>query len=228
MIGFLNALRSDKTRRTAEFTGAWDGARDERALRQGMTSGMVAGTRVATPGGWRPVEAVAAGAKVLTLDARKQRVVRVTRGILGQEAARLPRRMWPLAVEAGALGNQRAMTLLPEQAVMIESDAAEALWGDPFALIAAHALEGVAGITRVPPQPMIEVVTLHFETDQVVFANIGALFLCPATGEGEAVLPGGDSAYSGVSGDEAAVLVACMERPAPQTPAPQTAAPEMA
>ena len=91
-----------------------------------------------------------------------------------------PQRFWPLEVPAGALGNRDVMLLLPNQSVMIESDTSQEMYGDPFSLIPAAALQGVNGISRVPPKIDFEVVILHFEHDQVVFANSGALFLCPA------------------------------------------------
>ena len=80
---------------------------------------------------------------------------------------------------AGALGNRGDMMLLPGQTVMIESDAAEEAYGDPFALIPAAALDGFRGIERVVPDARFEVVTLHFAQDEIIFANIGALFHCP-------------------------------------------------
>ena len=69
--------------------------------------------------------------------------------------------------------------LLPGQTVMIESDVAEEVYGDAFALIPATALDGYRGIERVIPEARFEVITLHFAQDEIVFANIGALFHCP-------------------------------------------------
>ena len=67
-----------------------------------------------------------------------------------------------------------------EQPVLIESDAAEALYGDPFLMVAAQVLDGYHGIARVPPMREVTVVTLEFEGDEVVYANAGAMFLCGA------------------------------------------------
>ena len=66
---------------------------------------------------------------------------------------------------------------------MLESDLAEEALGDPFALVPAAALEGVRGVERVCPTDPIEVVSLHFEADQVVFAEHGALLFCPSGGD---------------------------------------------
>lgn len=142
------------------------------------TSGMIAGTKVATGAGWAPVETIREGQQVLTFDGGLQTVVAVARHILMADQGRVA--TWPLSVPAGALGNRETMTILPHQSVLIESDTAEDLTGDPFALIPAAALDGFCGITRARPQDWVEVIQLHFAQDEIVFANVGALFLCRA------------------------------------------------
>lgn len=145
-----------------------------------VTSGLLAGTKVAIQSGWRVVEAVTAGDQVLTFDGGLQVVTAVTRHVVQTLGGRADYTDWPLAVPAGALGNRADMVLLPQQAVLVESDTAEAVFGDPFAMIPAAALDGFRGIYRRAPAEQIEVVTLQFAQDEVVFANIGALFFCPA------------------------------------------------
>lgn len=143
------------------------------------TSGLVAGTKVATPAGWSAVENLQIGNEVLTFDGGMQTLIGLTRkvfAVASDDAASLP-----MFVPAGALGNLEDMTMLPHQPVMIESDLAEEMTGDPFALIPAAALDGIRGIAvAVRPQDMLEVIQLHFAQDEIVFANIGALFLCRA------------------------------------------------
>jgi hypothetical protein len=145
--------------------------------------GIVAGTKVATAIGWRPVQAIIAGDQVLTFDGGLQTVIEVRRLTLCAEPTIMPMASWPLHVPAGALGNRAAMQILPGQDVLIESDIAEELYGDPFALIPAAALDGYNGISRAAPHARIEVITLHFAQDQIVYANIGALFMCPRAGD---------------------------------------------
>lgn len=156
----------------AENTGAWNG-------QPGVAAGLVSGTRVATRMGWRPVEAIAVGDDVLTFDHGLQTVIEVRREVVWNANSTCPQHLWPLLVPAGALGNLQETYLLPEQQVLVESDAAEDYLGDPFAMLPAAALDGFRGITRQKPADMIEVVTLHFRRDEVVFANIGALFFQP-------------------------------------------------
>ncbi len=157
-----------------------DGRGRDDAGAGGVLTGLAADTRVATSMGWRAVSAITAGDKVLTFDAGLQPVAKVTRLSLWDGDDPCPQRFWPFEVPVKALGNRETLYLLPNQSVMVESDAAEEIYGDPFSLIPAAALEGLNGIERVPPQPGFEVIKLHFEKDQVVFANSGALFFCPS------------------------------------------------
>ena len=126
---------------------------------------------------------IKAGDQVLTFDGGLQTVIEVRRQILFAAATSVPYAWRPLQVPIGALGNRTTMHILPGQNVLIESDIAEELYGDPFALIPAAALEGYKGITRADPTMRIEVATLHFAQDQIVYANIGALFMCPRAGD---------------------------------------------
>jgi len=142
------------------------------------TSGLVAGTKVATRAGWTAIENVQAGQQILTFDGGLQTVLSVTRHVLMADMKSAA--SWPLNVPAGALGNLEDMTILPHQPVVIECDLAEDLTGDPFALIPAASLEGYRGITCDRPSEWVEVIQLHFAQDEIVFANIGALFLCRA------------------------------------------------
>lgn len=145
--------------------------------------GIVAGTKVATVVGWRSVEAIVAGDKVLTFDDGMQTVIEVRRMVLFAGTTAVPMDNWPLQVPPGALGNLADMQIMPCQNVLMESDTAEELFGEPFVLIPAVALEGYNCITRTAPSERVEVVTLHFAQDQIVYANIGALFLCPRAGD---------------------------------------------
>ncbi|MDT8328289.1 MAG: Hint domain-containing protein [Roseovarius sp.] len=147
----------------------------------GVMTGLVSGTRVATAIGWRPVEALTAGDRVLTFDNGLQPLVDVNRQPLWSGKNACPQNFWPLELARGALGNRGSLTILPHQVVMLESDTAEEIWGDPFALLPALALDGANGVSRVPPARDAEVSVLHFEEEQVVFAEHGLMFLCPSS-----------------------------------------------
>lgn len=156
--------------RMADQSGALDGV--DLGLR-----GLAVGTLVATMTGWRKVETIRAGESIPTFDNGPQKVLAATRGMLrtsGDSAC------WPLAVPERVLGNGQPMILAPRQDVVIESDLAEMLHGDPFAVVAASVLEGIRGITPVPPNAGIEVTVLRFAQEEVIFGGRGALLHCPA------------------------------------------------
>jgi hypothetical protein len=173
-----------------------------------LASGLMAGTQVATQMGWRDVAAIAVGDLVLTFDGGMQAVAAVERQTFATGGELAPGDTWPIFVPAEALGNRDDMFLLPQQSVMIEADAAEEVFGDPFAMIPALALEGFRGITRVPPADQIELITLAFAQDEVVFVNTGALIHCPKSLD---IFDAGQSAYSALPLETAKALVAVME-----------------
>ena len=150
----------------------------------GAAAGLVDGTRVATSKGWCPAEKVKVGDSVLTFDAGLKEVRCATRHALWTRAAPCPRKFWPLLVPAGAVGNIDEMLLLPDQAVMIECETAEMIHGDRFMLIPASALVGWRGIRRVIPCKPVQVITLQFDSEQIVLANVGLQFLCSAAPAG--------------------------------------------
>ena len=173
-----------------------------------LASGLVAGTQVATQMGWRDVAAIAVGDLVLTFDGGMQMVAAVERQTFSTGGDLAPADTWPIFVPAEALGNRDDMFLLSQQSVMIEADAAEEVFGDPFAMIPALALEGFRGITRVPPAEKIDLITLAFAQDEVVFVNTGALIFCPKSFD---ILDAGLSSYNALPLEAAKALVAVME-----------------
>jgi hypothetical protein len=190
------------TKRTAELTGASDGKAN------GVMTGLLAGTCVATAMGWRRVDAISEGDQALTFDNGLQEVTKVTRHRLWDGEGQCPHRFWPLEVPAGALGNRSTLKILPSQPVMLESDTAEALYDDPFALVRARVLEGIRGIDRTPPANDAEVILLHFADEQVVFGKDGALMFCPSSRDLiERSLDGHESPYSILPVHEAIRLV---------------------
>ncbi|GGD27405.1 hypothetical protein GCM10011358_09600 [Sinisalibacter lacisalsi] len=180
-------------------------------------SGFTVGTRIATDQGWRPVEALAAGDRVLTFDHGAQTIAAMTRGKHLAASDSLPAFAAPVDVPAGAIGNDEPMVLMPEQPVLVESDAAEAMRGDPFALLPAKALVGFRGIERFRALRPVEVITLHCENDELVFVDGGALMLAPSTAPGIAPIDQLDSGgrpapYVTLRGREAEALVAALAK----------------
>ena len=140
--------------------------------------GLALGTLLATERGWQRAEDLRAGDLIVTFDHGLVPLRGVGRSVLTSLADDLPRTARPLSVPAGVLGNRRAMTLMPGQAVLIESDRAEDLYGDPFVLVPAAALDGWRGITRAMPAPETGVVFLEFDGDEIVYAEGMTLIQC--------------------------------------------------
>jgi hypothetical protein len=141
-------------------------------------AGIAAGTKVATTMGWRAVEALAEGDMVLTFDHGLQPVTEVRRVTVESPAA-----ADPIIIPAGALGNAEAMLVAPGQGVLIESDLAEDLAGDPFVLIEARALSGYRGIGPAHPAQGITLITLGFADDEIIYSRAGVLVQCAAEGD---------------------------------------------
>lgn len=139
-----------------------------------MAEGILASTPIATPQGWCVAASLAPGRQVLTFDAGPQPVLRARSMALGFGSASL----WPLLVPAWALDNRDELTLLPDQKLLIEADLAEDLFGDPFAILPARALEGWRGIARCRPTASSTVVQFHFSAPQTLYASRAVLLSC--------------------------------------------------
>ncbi len=190
----------------AETTGAYDGTATI------VEHGLMIGTKVASNLGWRRVETLQAGDQVLTFDHGMQTVSAVRRTLLYVDAAALPAHLMPVTVPAGTLGNRSTMYLLPEQGVMVESDAAIDAQGDPFAIVPAAALAGFRGVHRCETPAQIEVITISFAQPQVIYVEGGALLYCPQARMDLAdMLDPAANAYDILSIEEAEDLVSCME-----------------
>lgn len=125
----------------------------------------VAGTRIATPEGVVPVEALRAGDLVLTRDDGAQPV-----RWIGRQRVVAEGRCAPIAFAAGALGDHGALRLSPEHRVMVQSAMAEVLFGAAEVLIAAKHLVNDGTIRRVEGGE-VEYLHLLFDRHQVIWAE---------------------------------------------------------
>lgn len=181
-----------------------------------VTEGLLHGTPVAMPDGWRMVEEVAPGDYLLTFDGGPRRVEAVQSALVETARAAWPRAHWPLRVPPGVIGNRGALRLLPDQAVLMDCDLADTMFGDPFALIPAAALQGWRGIAPEPPGAVERVATLLMAEDEVIYAGGGALVWCPGDQPiglpmgGMMPLRGDRAGYVPLSLASARELVACL------------------
>lgn len=204
MFGWKNKS-TGMHRRSIEATGAYDGGL------AALTHGLMAGTRVASNLGWRAIEALAVGDKVLTFDHGMQEITEIRRSTVWIDAPDTAPAMWPVIVPIGALGNREELTLMADQGVLVESDAAADMYGDPFAIIPAHALDGVRGIFRTAPAQQIELVAVYFADEQVIYAEGGALIHCPAnTTALDKFIEARPSTYDVLNTRDAAFLAECL------------------
>lgn len=149
-------------------------------LKAPTRTGIVAGTKVETEKGWTAVEMILSGMKVQTY-AGLRRVAKVERFFIEPaNQAHFPAGL--LLVPGGALNNCSAFYILPEQHVLLETIYAEEIFGDAATLIPGAALEGFRGIAAVRPRGLLEVITLRFDEEDVVYGNTGVLFHSPSVG----------------------------------------------
>ena len=143
-------------------------------------AGLVAGTQVATESGWRPVETLCTGDRLLSFDNGMQPLADLQRDRLGAVAAGRPvAALQAVEVPVAALGNDAPFWLMPDQGVLLESDKALEILGDPFAVVPARALVGVNGIRLAAPGGGVSVTTLAFARDEAIYIAGGPLLFCP-------------------------------------------------
>lgn len=174
--------------------------------------GLVSQSRIASSLGWRAVGDITAGDKVLTFDNGMQTVVCVRRAMVRIDPETVVDTAMPVMVPTGALGNRVTLSLMPNQGVMVESDAACDAQGDPFAIIPASALVGFRGITRGSQPCEYEIITLCFASAQLIYVEAGTLVYCPASSVDLLEKAGGQyTLYEMLDPRDATRLVECMQ-----------------
>ncbi len=102
-----------------------------------------AGSKIAVPGGTRPVEALRCGDLVQTLDAGAQPILWAGGGsVFTTENSQ------PIRIAKGVLGADRDLRVSGQHLVLLRDRAAELLFGEDEVLIAAKDLIGLPGVTQ--------------------------------------------------------------------------------
>lgn len=161
-------------------------------------AGLISGTTVATEAGWRPAEALRPGDRLLSFDHGVQEVVELQRERLRRLSDHPGAPLYALEVPAGALENEAPLWLMPDQGVLLESDKALEILGDPFAVVPARALLGVNGIRLSDPGKGVSITTLGFARDEAVYVAGGPLLYCPRPRNVMAAQPGNDMSFFSV------------------------------
>jgi len=123
------------------------------------------GTLLRVPGGAVAIEALSPGDRVETMDHGAQTVRWIGRKTVGGSGD-----FAPVQFDAGAIGNNRPLTVSPQHRVMLAGARAELLFAEPEVLVPALHLVGLSGARRVP---MATVTYLHllFDRHEIVFSE---------------------------------------------------------
>lgn len=175
-----------------------------------LNEGLLTGRLVATDTGWRAVETLRAGDMVLTFDQGMQPLVDCSPAPL-QHDPRGAEMDWGVFVPKGAIGNRRAITLLPSQLVLLDCAYAENRYGDPFILAPAALLVGYKNIARVQLSMDLLCYRLTFADEQVVHTDGSALLVCHIAPQ--AHRPGRHADYPRVTRAEAHAFQASLNAP---------------
>ncbi|MHA6264747.1 Hint domain-containing protein [Arenibacterium sp. CAU 1754] len=127
------------------------------------------GTLLATPSGQTPVEKLAVGDTVDTLDHGAQKIRWIgSRTVAVIEATR------PVQIEAGALGNglpQQDLWVSPQHRILANSIVAARMFNQPDVLVAAKKLVGLPGISLAPKLGLITYWHILCDRHEIVLAN---------------------------------------------------------
>lgn len=162
----------------AELVRGTDAASVDGLLITGQT-GFIAGTHVVSNLGWKAVEKLHVGDRVLSFDRGMQTIADVQHDVRHIPAGLHYTEQCPILIPEGALRNRRPLWLMPDQGILVESDIAMDDTGDPFAIVPAKSLLGHRGITLATPGEQINVTTLAFRNDEVIYVEGGMLAHCP-------------------------------------------------
>ena len=132
------------------------------------------GTRLATPVGPRPIEALRPGDMVLTADNGPQPVVWVgRRHLTGARLYAMPH-LRPVRIRGGALGSgvpEGVLAVSPQHRVLVRGAVARALWNTPEVLVEAAHLVDDRAVTVDCTARSVDYVHVLFEAHQIVWAN---------------------------------------------------------
>jgi hypothetical protein len=132
-------------------------------------SGLVAGTRVETAQGWRPIESLRIGDRVHSLDGGLARIVALSRrhALPGEPVIR---------IAGGHFDACSDLMLMPGQELLLHT---LGLYAAPYACLAARHLAACPGASRAIALRHAEIVTPIFAEEEVIWANSGLLLRCP-------------------------------------------------
>ncbi|NJS39313.1 MAG: Hint domain-containing protein [Rhodobacteraceae bacterium] len=132
------------------------------------------GTRIDTPDGPRPVEALQPGDLISTLDNGSQALRWIGRRWVSPPEMAFREDLQPLRLEAGVLGNERALLISPRHRVLLNDWRAQVYFGEDQILVPAQALLNGATVRQVLPLAGVTYLHLLFDRHEVILSE-GAL-----------------------------------------------------
>jgi hypothetical protein len=125
----------------------------------------VAGTRIRTPTGDRPVETLSPGDLVCTLDNGDQPL-----RWIGQRSVPATGALAPVSIRAGTFGNHGRLLVSPQHRILVRDALAELLFGETDVLVCAKDLVNDRTVRRIPGES-VTYVHLLFDRHEVVFSE---------------------------------------------------------
>ncbi len=146
--------------------------------------GMAAGTMVETNSGWRLVETLQEDDLIYTYDGGLKPLRRVESALMTAKGF-AQNRTAPIHVPAGALGNCSALVLMPDQPVLLRGADVREVTQLPFVQVKVKQLRGYLGIGERRTLEPHQMFSLSFDEDEAVWAQTGALLVCPRHASGQ-------------------------------------------
>ena len=141
--------------------------------------GFLNGTKIATTSGWKPVERIAVGDLVRTLDHGFKEVRRISTSVVVIPAEERRSEYLPVFVPARAAYNGRPVWLMPEQGIALNLTRSD-FRASVCSVVSARLLNGVGRFMSQAPGSSFEVSSLFFDEDQVIFVEGGLQAYCPS------------------------------------------------
>lgn len=154
---------------------------------------LTGGTLIATPDGDRPIDDLAVGDLVDTWDGPAQPIRMIHRRTLSGPAFRTNRKLWPVCIQAGALGfglPRRPLRVSPQHRMLYQHIRVPLLFGEDAVFVRAKSL--AASFEEVYVDSTVEEITyfhLVFDRHEIIFAEGAATESFHPGTEGVANLP---------------------------------------
>jgi hypothetical protein len=139
--------------------------------------GLPASICVKTDRGWTAVENIEAGTYVETFDDGWQPVQTIIRRKIEAVFSGESYRTRLVRIGSNIVGNTADLYVPAAQPVLLESDVAEDVFGDPFPIVTAQSLVEADMAEDVLISGNVELFELHFARSQLVFCSGGAVLL---------------------------------------------------